>query len=294
VTEVPLFSGWRNVPDGLYSRTQLGDLDLPRIAGGPVRAQVDALNWRDKFESVQLYRLSESTPSGASVARLESARAKSKTARVCADCGARPDLPPRDSGDADREPVARCNACMQIAKLRAAQGELPVRRADAVRWARDMLSEALLPAYVVHVVKILRPAATSGRQDRNPIAYRIDAVDAAGGRVLAATVQATRSRVKSMPAEAVPLDSAVDELRAITAAQTVVTWDALEMSPLRALVGVPAPPGWYGGNPNSMSRRVQNWRGDIDPYSCGLRSAVHPGRADRMWLLLKRMAETEV
>jgi hypothetical protein len=294
VTEVPLYSGWRNVPGGLYSRTQLGDLDLPRVAGGPVRAQVDALNWRDKFESVQLYRLSESTPSGASVTRLESARAKSKTARVCTDCGARPDLPPRDFGDADREPVALCNACAQIAKLRAAQGELPVRRADAVRWACDMLSDALLPAYVVHVVKVLRPEAPSGRQDRNPIAYRIEAVDTAGGRVIAATVQATNSRVKAMPDGAAPLDSVVDEMHAIATAQTVVTWDPLEMSPLRALVGVPAPPGWYGGNPNYMSRRVQNWRGDVDPQTCDLRSAVHPGRADRMWLLLKRMAETEV
>jgi hypothetical protein len=290
LAEIPTHGGWWNVPAGLMSKTQLADLDLPRVPGGPVRADVETENWRGKKDVVSLYRLDESTPSNATMGQLESARARSTTLRVCGDCGARPDRPPAVSADG---PVARCTACATIARLRAAQNDVRSKRAAAIDWARTTLAPATVPALVMHVEEVLRPAAPSGRQSKNPIAYRVDAVNTDGAVVLAATVRATVSNVRSMPVDAVHPRDVADQLARIAGAELVVTWDAYDVSPLHRLAGVERPKGWYGGNPNLLRHWAAWWRADINPLDCTPRTAVPPGRADRMLLLLRRMANTE-
>lgn len=296
MSDTPTYKGWRNVPAGLLSKTQLRELDLPREVGAlvDVAAYVDTADWRGKPDTVPLYRLADSRPTKATPAHLEAARARSTApGRRCGDCGARPDVQPR--GSAEGDPARRCNACHHIARLRAAQDGLQSKRVEAVKWARDLMAFALLPPCLVHVEPILRPASPSGRQNREPIAYRIEAVDGAGRTMMDATVRATTANVKSMPSDALFVYGGVaDQLRVVATAETVVTWGTDEMYPIRRLANVETPRGWYGGNPNAMNFRVAHWRGDIDPHTADLRWPVHPGRADRMWLLLKRMAETEI
>jgi hypothetical protein len=295
MSDTPTYKGWRNVPSGLFSKTQLRELDLPREVGAlvDVAAYVDTADWRGKPDTVPLYRLSDSRPTKATPAHLEAARARSTApGRRCGDCGARPDVQPR--GSAEGDPARRCNACHHIGRLRAAQDDLRTKRVEAVKWARDLMTFALLPPYLVHVEPFLRPASPSGRQNREPIAYRVESVDGTGRTMMAATVQATTANVKSMPSTARPLAEVVDQLRVVATAETVVTWGTDDLYAVHRLAGVEKPLRWYGGNPNAMNFRVAHWRGDIDPHTADLRWPVHPGRADRMWLLLKRMAETEV
>jgi hypothetical protein len=293
VIEHPIYAGWRKVPDGLYSKTQLAELDFPRTPG-PVRAYVEAPNYRDKVESVPLFSLAESAPSKASAAQLGAAQSRRDMAtRVCPDCGARPDLPLRYADGAD---VARCGLCIHLHRLDRARADAADGRRAAIEWARSIFADSLIPAVVVHTWGILRPPAPSGRQNPELIAVRIEAVNATGKPIVNATVRLVGTRVQSMPDSAVDFETVAGDVSEALAAETVVTWRPASeaFAALRKMCELPKPAGWYGGNPNDMGRRVDRWRGEIDPHTGVLKRAIHPGRADRMWLLLKRMAETEI
>lgn len=280
--ELPDYQGWRQVPWGLFSKTQLADLDFPRVPGGPVRAHVQTRDWNGRKSTVALYRLGESVPSPAGAGQLDAARRRSDpAARVCTDCGARPDRP---------VVAGRCPACAQIARIRSALAVAADDRVRVVEWARTILVPQLLPAVILRVVEVLRPPAPSGRQDLAAVALRVDAVDVAGRRLVDATIRLAGPRVKAVPADAVAPDDVADQIRTVLGRHPLVTWDDTGLWSLRKLYDVDPPHSWYGGNPNGLARRAAQWRGEIDPQSLGLRSAIHPGSADRMLLLLRRMA----
>ncbi|MEW2383355.1 hypothetical protein AB0873_14870 [Micromonospora sp. NPDC047707] len=283
--EIPVHQGWRTVPAGLFSRSQLAALDLPRVPGGPVRARVATRDWRDRKTTVDLYSLAESEPSPATLGQLEAARARAGASRVCGGCGARPDRPLPYEG--------LCRVCARIRQLREHLDKAAADRAHVVQWARGILTPDLLTPYLLRVTPVRRPPARSGRQNPEAIALRVDAVDTAGRRLVDATVRVAGPRVRGVPADAVDPDTVAEQIRALLAAPVVVTWGSREDAPLRLLYG--ADPLRLPSNRNDLSWRATYWRGDVDPdsYPFARRTAIHPGSAERMLLLVRRMAATE-
>lgn len=280
------YQGWRQVPAGLHSKTQLGDLDLPRVPGGPVRAHVETYDWRDKKTSVPLYALAESVPSPATIGQLEAARRRGDGGRVCDRCGAYPDRPLPADGE------GLCMACNRARRLLEATDQAARDRVDVARWAAGILDPAMPPAVVLHVRQFFRPPAPSGRRNPDPIAVAVDAVDTTGARLVTATVRIAGPRVRSVPADAVDPAAIEEQICALLAAPVIVTWTSGTTRILRTLYGIDPPASWYGGNPNDLDWRATLWRGDVDPDTLTCRSALHPGRADRMLLILRRMAAT--
>ncbi|PZG07184.1 hypothetical protein C1I95_31420 [Micromonospora craterilacus] len=290
MADLPCYEGWRQVPAGLLSKSQLADLDLPRVPGGaPVRARVETRDWRDHKTVVDLYSLGETLPSAATIGQLEAARARASASRVCEDCGARPDrsLPCVNGRHL-------CQLCSRILSLQELAEKAGAERAGVVAWARQILASDLLPPYVVRVKQILRPPAPSGRQNLDPVAVWVDAVDTTGRRLVNTTIRLAGPRVRAVPAGAVDPTSVEEQIRTLLAAPVIVTWFDKELSPLHTLYGVKTAPGWYGGNPNAMSWRATYWRGDVNPdaYHFTRRSAINPVRADRTLLILRRIAAT--
>lgn len=279
MTDLPVYDGWRHVPAGLYTASQLTGLDLPRTPG-PVVAYVDSWNWRDKKERFPLHRLADSPPSPASVAQLQAAELRRKSDRACSRCGALPDRPIRADGCA-----GYCPACARILALDAAVLEAREGRTKAVQWAQEALDDPGL--VVVHTRLFYRPTPPSGRRNLEPVAILVDAVGRDGRPLLDITVRLVGPKVRGIPDGAVPADEASDRLTALLAAPRIVTWADLPW-PCPRWMG--KRDGWYGGNPDQLHYRATDWRAVVDPDSRRLTPAIHPGRADRMWLLLTRMA----
>ncbi|PZG04855.1 hypothetical protein C1I95_33045 [Micromonospora craterilacus] len=292
MADLPRYKGWRQVPAGLLSKSQLADLDLPRVPGGaPVRARVETRDWRDRKTVVDLYSLAEALPSAATIGQLVAARARASASRVCEGCGARPDrsLPCVNGRHL-------CQLCSRIVSLQQLAEKAAADRASVVAWARQMVAPDLLPPYVVRVKQILRPPAPSGRQNLNPVALWVDAVDTTGRRLVNTTVRLAGPRVRAVPAGAVDPASVEEQIVSLLAAPVIVTWTDNELTPLHILYRVKPASGWYGGNPNAMSWRATYWRGDVNPdaYHFSRRSAINAVRADRTLLLLRRMAATDL
>ncbi|MEU8264934.1 hypothetical protein AB0C02_30510 [Micromonospora sp. NPDC048999] len=287
--DLPICQGWRNVPAGLYSRSQLADLDLPRVPAGPVRARVETRDWRDRKTTVDLHALAESEPSPATIGQLEAARRRAGTSRVCDGCGACPDRPLPSINSQHL-----CRVCARITELRERRVKAAADRIMVVDWARKILAPELLLPCVLRVQAIRRPAAPSGRQNPEAIALRVDAVDTAGRRLVGTTIRTAGPRVRGVPADAVDPATVEDQIRALLAAPVIVTWTSREDAPLRLLYGTD--PLRLPSNPNDLSWRATYWRGDVDPdsHQFARRSAINPGRADRLLLLLRRMAATEI
>ncbi|MFI6161710.1 hypothetical protein ACIA59_17405 [Micromonospora haikouensis] len=301
--ELPIYEGWRAVPAGLFTVTQLADLDLPRVPGGPARAWVKTSNWRGKSDHFELYALAESVPSPATAAQLQAARARSfgsdHNGRVCGECGARPDRPVPElghvtgtdhlpAGEADR---ARrlCLACARAVRLRAAVAAAAVARAEAARWAAGAL--AVVPPSVIRCAEVLRPPAPSGRRNLAPVALRVDAVDATGTELVRATIRLAGPRVKAVPADAVDLSTVEERIRSLLA-RPAVTWWTEELTPLLRVCY----PEWRTRPqivPYALRERATWWRGEIDPDTLTHRRAIDPTTAARTLLILRRMAATD-
>ncbi|MEV6798519.1 hypothetical protein AB0M91_09245 [Micromonospora rifamycinica] len=295
MADLTVYEGWRRVPDGLFSKTQLADLDLPRLPGGPVRAYADVANWRGKKEFVELFALAEATPSPASIWHLEAARARAGAGRVCQGCGARPDRPVPvlghvagadhlTGGEAD-ESRHLCLACARAVRLRAAVAAAAGPRAAAARWAAEVVA-AGLP--VIRCTEVLRPPAPSGRRNLSPVALRVDAVDAVGTELLRVTIRLAGPRVRAVPVDAVDPATVDERVRSLLSAPAV-TWRAEELTPLLR---------WYYPDwrtrphvvPCALRERVTWWRGEVDPDSLTVRTAIDPVTAARTLLILRRMA----
>lgn len=291
---VPEYEGWRTVPAHLYTRTQLSDLDLPRIPGGPVRAYVTARGAVRRRETFDLYDVRESLPAPASARRLEAGSARrDPDAYRCADCGAHTERPAIHLRESDSEARTVCLACRHIAALRAFQARLADLRADACQRAADWL--ALDHAAVLHVTALTPPLTGSGRR-RPPVAYQIDALTPSGTVLLSLAARLRRSRHPLVPDGALDWPDAITQLRATLHERHLLAWRSGELDPIApALLAADATAGEVAcyqrcRTISYLNHPVAQWRGELDPDTGELRAARHPGRADLLALLIRRMA----
>ncbi|WP_043271988.1 hypothetical protein [Streptomyces sp. CT34] len=295
----PWFSRWSAVPWTLASKSQMARADLPREPAGPVRGYVAGRDYRNKETEIPLYDVRESRPTRASGVQLASAEARrTATVRVCTDCGAQCQLPL-----SERQGRYLCAMCWRIATVVDTQIELRERRAENAAWARGLFASG--PLAVTWVELVAAEPTPSGRR-RPPLAGRVHVVDENGKRVLDVLVRLAGPRTKGAPEDAVTPEVGAAKLARAFAGRRRVVWGPLgtvlerlgdlrhpvELEPAAAREqGV-----WhqYRRNwPDGVAARYAQWRGELDPATGELRTPWQPGTADRLWLCLKRMAETQ-
>lgn len=291
---IPEYEGWRTVPAHLYTRTQLADLDLPRQPGGPVRAYVTAEGQVRRRETYELYDARESAPSPASARQLESAAARRKPgAFACQDCGAHTERTAiRIHGRAGERRLV-CLACRHIAAMREFQAKLAVLRADNARSAAAWLAEDT--AAVLQVDVLTPPPADSGRR-RPAVAYSAAAFTPSGRELLSLGIRLRRSRHELVPEGSLDIGDAIPVLRGVLDDRALITWQFNDLYPIAAAL-LPEDAAaseiagyWRHRDISYLNHLVAQWRGELDPDSGQLRGARHPGRADLMALLIRRMA----
>ena len=283
------YTWWGELPAHLRTKTQLADLDLPRIPGaGPVEA-IRARGPHGRKDTFDLYDITASLPSPASAKQLEAARAKQDPVlRRCAACGAHPDYPPtlhRDPEQGGRA-VLLCRACLHVARLRAYQQRLAAEREQAAHLAASWLAND--NAAVVHLTVITPPKGENSRAKR-PVALLVDVVVPSGAQLARMPIRLARSRNPLVPDGAVDEAEAVPQLREIVAARDVVTWSAGALTPIESVFSGPAAP-YRRRELTALDRKVAAWRGELDPLTRTLITPLDPGRADLMALLIRRMA----
>jgi hypothetical protein len=281
------YYSWHEVPEHLHTRTQLAALDLPRIPGGPVHAQVAARGGDGRRGVFDLYTLAESTPSPASAKALAAAIARrDPAAHRCQDCGANTDQPTTPSQPADPgQSIRLCWTCLHIHRLRTHQASLARMRETAAAQAAAWLAED--NAAVLAVTTISPPPTDSGKP-RPAIAAVIDAVTPGGAPLLHLTVHLRASRFPHLvPEAAVDRGTAAPALRTALRDRPLIDWHAADLDPLRTILG----PFDAVTAHHHLSQAVTVWRSTIDPTTDRLIPAAHPGRADRMALLIHRIAD---
>jgi hypothetical protein len=279
MADLPEYTGWASVPANLVTATGLKDLDLPRKPG-PLAALVTADNYRGKRETFDLYDISTSRPTTASAKQLEAAAARRKFT-ACTECGARPD-------DGVSQITGRCDACRYIERLREAQAKCRQQRAGYARWAAERLDD---PKTLVAWIDEHTPPPTASKPKRKPVAHTLTIVTPNGESMLRVThrLKDVGPRVRAVPEGAVAYEQAAAAVAALGERYFVAwsqknLWDLVYMSTGR-------PPGYAAAEGTEMSFSVSRWRGDIDPRRPEHpRSAIAPGNADRLALLLRRMA----
>ena len=151
------FTNWGEVPRHLRTKTQLADLDLPRVPGTDPAARVHDRGPQGPKRTYELYDMNASVPSPASARQLEAARARQGSdARRCAHCGARTDGTASQYHDAKADAwIGLCWTCLHIARLRDFQNRLATDRARHAAWAASLLARDT--AALVHVTPIAAP-----------------------------------------------------------------------------------------------------------------------------------------
>ncbi|MEU4235526.1 hypothetical protein AB0F17_65645 [Nonomuraea sp. NPDC026600] len=289
------YQRWGEVPWNLASRSQLAGADLPREPSGPVVAKVAGTDWRDDEVWIDLYRVADCPPTRATAGQLAAAdRRRTATVRECADCGAQ-----CQQGLAMRDQRPRCLACSHIARLVEKQLRLRERRTVLTQWARDLLDDAATAVLWVDLHEA--PRTPAGRR-RPPLAARVQAVDHTGGRLLDVLVRLAGPRTPGAPNEAMPATEGAQALQAALDGRHLVGWESRPLGPVTerlAELGAPVrltapagPPQLRDGWPSTVRERVAQWRGELEPATGKLRDPWPPGTADRLWLLLRRIADT--
>ncbi|MEV2235828.1 hypothetical protein AB0H69_45765 [Streptomyces phaeochromogenes] len=290
------FAAWRDVPAGIYATaTQLRTMDLPRQPGPPA-ATVDGQDGIGRITTITLYRIDQSAPTASTAAQLAAVRARSENAvraRVCADCGARP----------DRAPIVTesygplCPACCHIRTLRRRQEEASRDRAAAVQTARDLLRPGSRPLGVLLADYTERGHTPSGIR-RSPAAARVTVLGENGEVLADPLLRLVSTRARGIPDGA--LDGAGDPrpaaemLAAALSTLTVLIWQRRDLEGLAA--------GLYSQGAawilpshehvHEMAGLTTKWRCEVTPD--GKRpTPVTPGRADRMLYLLRQIADTD-
>ncbi|MFI0742466.1 hypothetical protein ACH4PU_30975 [Streptomyces sp. NPDC021100] len=268
--------------------------DLPREPAGPVRGYVAGRDFRDKPTEVELYDVTESRPTKASGAQLASAEARrSASVRMCPDCGAQCELPL-----SQRRGRHLCAMCWRIATVVDTQIELRQRRVENAAWARSLFEGGPL---AVTWVELLEAAPTPSGRKRPPLAGRVHVVDENGKRVADVLVRLAGPRTKGAPEDAVGPEAGADQMTKAFAGRRRIVWGPLSAVRERlAELGHPVEPapevptGYRpaGRWPDDVASRYAQWRGELDPATGELRTPWPPGGADRLWLCLRRMAET--
>ncbi|MGW4758457.1 hypothetical protein [Streptomyces chartreusis] len=289
----PHFPAWRDVPSGIYATAaQLKSMDLPRRPG-PAAATVDGRDGIGRRTTITLYRIDQSVPTASTAAQLAAARSRvenSVRARVCADCGARPDRAPIATESYD----ALCPACWHIRGLRHRQEEAARERAAAAHTARSLLRVPQnRPLGVLHVDYTERGHTPAGNR-RSPSAAKITVIGANGLVLAEPLLRLVPARAKGIPDGASDPVSGSEILAAILSQLTVLIWNYRDLDDLSAGLhsqgaAWPLP---TDGHVHEMARLTAAWRGEVTPH--GERpAAVAPGRADRMLYLLGQIADTE-
>ncbi|MFE9347989.1 hypothetical protein [Streptomyces olivaceus] len=211
-------------------------------------------------------------------------------ARVCADCGARPDRAPI----ATESYGALCPACWHIRGLRQQQEEAARERAGAARIARGLLrAPKNRPLGVLHVDYTERGHTPAGTR-RSPSAAKVTVIGADGLVLAEPLLRLVSPRAKGIPDGASDPVQGAEVLAAILSQLTVLIWRYRDLDDLSAGLRAqgatwPLPTGQHV---HEMCRLATAWRGEVTPH--GDRPvAVAPGRADRMLYLLTQIADTE-
>ncbi|MGW2425185.1 hypothetical protein ACWC0C_39100 [Streptomyces sp. NPDC001709] len=287
------YDSWRQVPPTLATRTQLAHADLPRQPGGPVRAYVNARDFRDKKTRQPLYLVAEAEPTAASAAQLAAAAARRMAIRQCEDCGARAQQPLTAYEDRHL-----CAMCRSIARVRERQRELREGRPELSAWARRLLGLKDL-AIVWAEVQAAEPTG-SGRA-RPPLSTRVTAVDHGGKALCDLRVQLAGPRTPGVPGDAVPAGEAAAVLRDRLGGRRLMGWTPVALEPVvkrlaalghqldLAWISTMPGPDWNGWD-TTMRGRAAQWRAEFDPSTGDLLPAWEPGRADRLHLMLTRIA----
>ncbi|WP_399135914.1 hypothetical protein Q3A86_00025 [Streptomyces sp. NBUA17] len=288
------YAGWEQVPWFMASRTQLRTADLPREPVGPAGAQVHAYH-RGRRAVVALYRVESSRPTAASARQLEAAAdRRTRETRVCGGCGARCDRPL-----VARDGQALCPMCWRMRDVAALQASLSERREQLAVWVQGLLNDQRLAVVWVEAVEGGRTA--SGRA-RPLAAARVTAVDAAGKGLADVVVRCAGVRGSGVPEGACAPSKEVAVLRRALGGRRVLAWTEAQVltltgrletlgCPLRLSVVSSRPGADWDGWQTSVRDRVAQWRGQLDPASGLLLPAWEPGRADRLRLVLARMAQ---
>ncbi|MEU6357475.1 hypothetical protein ABZ896_50630 [Streptomyces sp. NPDC047072] len=289
----PHFPSWRDVPSGIYATAaQLKSMDLPRQPG-PAAATVDGRDGIGRSTTITLYRIDQSAPTASTAAQLEAARARlenSVRARVCVDCGARPDRAPI----ATESYGALCPACWHIRGLRHRQEEAARERAGAVRTARSLLRiPQNRPLAVLHVDYTERGHTPAGTR-RSPSAGKVTVLGANGLVIAEPLLRLVSTRAKGIPPGAGDPVSGSEVLAAILSQLTVLIWRYRDLDDLAAGLRSQGAT-WFlpaDGHVHEMALLASAWRGEVTTEG-DRPMAVAPGRADRMLYLLQQIADTE-
>lgn len=290
---VTTYEAWRQVPASFATRTQLAHADLPRQPGGPVRAYVNARDFRDKKTRQPLYLVAESEPTAASAAQLAAAAARRTAVRTCEDCGAR-----AQQALTAHEDRHLCAMCRSIARVRERQRELREARPGLSAWARRLLGREDLA--IVWAEEQAAEPTGSGRP-RPPLSARVTAVDNGGEPLCNLRVRLAGPRTQGAPADAVPAGEAAALLRDRLGGRRLVGWTPVALEPVTkrlaalghrldlAWISTAPGPDWNGWDTTVRGRAAQ-WRAEFDPATGDLLPAWEPGRADRLHLMLARIA----
>ena len=282
------YDSWGQVPEHLRTKTQLADLDLPRVPGGEPVAYVHDRGPHGRKRDYDLYDLHTSLPSPATGAQLQAARERQTGARRCERCGARPDqLPTPHRPDEDEPVMLLCYPCLHIARLREAQQRVAADRRTACEISFIRVFDDTVAC--VHVNPIAPPPGPDGRPKR-PIALTVGAVTARGGLLYRASVRLNRSRNPLVPADAIPAEEAFGALREAVTGREVIEWSDGALKPLGGALTAPAEPARTWREILPLAHHVAAWRGQINPRTYRLTTPLDPGRADLMALLIRRMA----
>lgn len=277
------YDGWGRVPTYLMTRTQLAELEFPRVPGEPA-AWVKTFDWRGKPDEVDLFDVREAAPSPASAAQLEAAQRSS--VRICGECGARPDgkLWTLSGG------VRVCRPCLLVARLRKVQRDLAERRRGYAREVAELL--AADPGPVVVYPRRIRPPKPAGAT-RTPPVCAVELNTWADGRRARVVLRVGGARNPYVPADALPLAEGAPAAAALLADRTPVVWDETAAEELAAIgehlhrAGQDAP---SRGRVWPVRWAATIWRGDVDVSTRELGNVVDPGSPERLALLLRRIA----
>ncbi|GAA1451146.1 hypothetical protein [Nocardiopsis tropica] len=279
------YDGWGRVPAYLRTRTQLAELEYPRVPG-EVAAWVKTFDWRGKPDTLDLFDWREAAPSPASAAQLEAAQRS--TVRECGECGARPDgrLWELSGG------VRVCRPCLLVARLRRVQRDLAEQRRGYAREVAELLGAE--PGPVVVYPRRIRPPRPEGAA-RTPAVCAVELDTWTDGRRSRVVLRVGGARNPHVPDGAVPLAEGAPAAAALLAGRTPVVWNEEAADELAAIgehlgrAGQDVP-----GRGRMWSARwtATVWRGDLDVSTRALGAVVDPGTPDRLALLLRRIAAT--
>jgi hypothetical protein len=179
------------------------------------------------------------------------------------------------------------------------QASLGVRREQLGRWAEELLED---PRLAVVWVEAVRGGRTASGRERPLAAARVTAVDGAGNGLVDLVVRFAGARGCGVPEGACAPSEGAAVLERALGGRRVLAWTEDQVSaltgrlealgcPLRLSLVSSRPGADWDGWQTSVRDRVAQWRGQLDPASGVLLPAWEPGRADRLRLLLTRMAQ---